>query len=222
MTSRTRLAALAALLTACAGTAGCNLVAPVFFIVAGPDKIEAAYKLDDDRSVVVFVEDPRSSMPRRALRVALLEAAESELLKNDLAETVVSGQAAMRTADNDPTAGDMTITELGRSVGADIVVWVTIDEFVRADMTRSVEPAVSMRVRVIDAANNAFLFPTAGPAAASGQAVVVRDAARQGTVSSASVAQSAAELAIAAKAGTAVVQLFYTHPVTEHAAERGF
>ncbi|MEM8757579.1 MAG: hypothetical protein AAGF47_07335 [Planctomycetota bacterium] len=55
---------------------GCNIVAPILFLVVGPDKIPAQHRLDDERTTVILVEDPRNLMPRRAARIALLEAAE--------------------------------------------------------------------------------------------------------------------------------------------------
>ena len=222
MTSRTdRLLLSCCLAALIAPLAACNIVAPIFFIVAGPEKIDAAYRLDKDRPTVIFVEDPRSQMPRRALRVSLLEAVEDELLNRGLVETVIGGQAAMRVADNDPSAGKMSVTEIGRAVGAEVVVWITVDSFIRADMTRNVEPAIRMRVRVVDTVEDTILFPTGNAQASVGQPVFVQDTVRRGTVASASGAQSTAELGIADKAGRAAAQLFYSYPVNDRIAERG-
>ncbi|MGP1272634.1 MAG: hypothetical protein ACTS22_04820 [Phycisphaerales bacterium] len=214
---KSRVLLTACLLGSAAALPGCNIVAPIFFIVAGPDKIPAAYKLDEDRSTVVFVDDPRNEMPRRALRVSLLEAVEDELLNRGLVETVVGGQAALRVADNDASAGKMSVTEIGRAVNAEVVIWITIDGFARADMARNVEPTIQFRVRVVDATNDTMLFPSGGGV---GQRVTVRETVRRGAVASSSGAQSSAELAIADKAGRSAAQLFYSHPVNDRIAER--
>ncbi|MEO1585014.1 MAG: hypothetical protein AAFR96_10655 [Planctomycetota bacterium] len=206
-----------ALVSALPFAGGCNIVAPLFFLVAGPDTYEAEHKLDDERATVVFIDDPRSRVPRRALRLEMLKAVEESLLSRGLVDTLLDGQAAMRVSDGDSTGGRMSITELGRTIGADIVVWVTVDEFVRPGVSGDTQPSASIRVRVVDAESNEVQFP-ADPA---GRPLRVSDAFRRGAVANAAGARSAAELAIASKAGGAAAQLFYEYPVTRRIADRG-
>ena len=78
MTSRTDvrptrliLCALLALFTF--SSTGCNYLGPIIFFIEGPPKIEAEYKLPKERTAVVLVDDPRSQIPRRAIRVAMIE-----------------------------------------------------------------------------------------------------------------------------------------------------
>lgn len=212
-----RFAVLAAGVLALAPLAGCNIAAPLFFIVAGPATFEAEHKLDRKRPTVVFVDDPRSQIPRRALRIEILNAVQDEILKKDLVDDLIDGQAAIRVADADSSAGQMSVTEVGRSAEAEVVVWVTVDRFVRPATTGDAQPSVSLRVRVVDALANSYEFP----ASPTGRAVVVSDTIRRGSVANAAGARSAAEIEIARKAGRAAAQLFYEHPVTEHAADRG-
>ncbi|MEM8757580.1 MAG: hypothetical protein AAGF47_07340 [Planctomycetota bacterium] len=127
----------------------------------------------------------------------------------------------MRLADADEADTGLSVTEIGRRMEAGVVVWVTIDSFARIDTSRNVEPSVGMRVRVVDADANEILFPDPASAVPSGYPVVVRESVRQGTVANSGGAQASAELQIADKAGRAVAQLFYTHPVTQRIADRG-
>ncbi|MEO0629300.1 MAG: hypothetical protein AAFY46_01050 [Planctomycetota bacterium] len=218
MNSRTsRALAVASILVAGASLAGCNIVAPLFFLVAGPETFEAEHKLDDKRPTVVFIDDPRSQIPRRALRIEILEAVQDEILRKGLVDDLIDGQAAIRVADADSSAGQMSVTEVGRAIDAEVVVWVTVDRFVRPVATGDTQPSVSLRVRVVDAVANSLDYP----GAQTGRVVVATDQVRRGAVANAAGARSAAEIEIAKKAGRAAAQLFYEHPVTEHVADRG-
>ena len=220
MTSRTdrRLirSALCAVLAVCTlASAGCNYLGPVIFFIEGPPKVEAEFKLPKERTAVVLIDDPRSQIPRRAIRVAMIEAAEKDILRKSLVKDLVSGQSALRVAQSDQTAGQMCVAEIGRAVESEVVIWATVDSFTRADVTRSQEPEVAFRVRVVDATNNEILWP--GDSA--GHRLVVTLTPRIGTVASDAGASTASELKLAQNAGQAIGQLFYQHLVREHMAE---
>ncbi len=217
MNLRTKPAVAAVLACSALALGGCNIVAPLFFIVAGPETFEAEHKLDEERTTVVFVDDPRSQLPRRALRLGLLEAVQDEMLRKNLVDDLLDGQAAIRVADADSSGGQMSVTELGRSIDADVVVWVTVDQFVRPTPTGDVQPSASLRVRVVDTEANTLLYPESP----TGRAVRVSDTIRRGAVANAAGARSAAEIAVANKAGIAAAQLFYEHEITQHVADRG-
>jgi hypothetical protein len=196
---------------------GCNIVAPLVVFIAGPGTVEPEHRLDASRSAVVLVEDPESRMPVRSHRLALIQAMEKRLLEKGLVGELVDGQQALRLADADTSGGRMPVSEIGKRLHADQVVWVTIDSFIRADMTQNIEPRIALRVRVIDSAADAVVYP-ADPA---GRMVVVSDSARRGSVSSATGAQNEIERKLAEKAGRAVVQLFYEYEVPQRLADTG-
>ncbi|GAB5495302.1 MAG: hypothetical protein Phyf2KO_03820 [Phycisphaerales bacterium] len=218
MISNTRKVILVlALLTGLAASHGCNILGPIYFFAVGPPEFDPEYKLEQEKTTVVFVDDPRSEIPRRAIRMAMIQAAESDLLERGLVDDLVSGQSALRVSQQDGTAGQMSVAEIGREVDCDIVIWATVDQFVRADMSRNQEPKVVYRVRVVDAENNQILWPT-DP---QGRKVEVTLNSRIGSVASDTGASTTAELQLGKNAGLALVQLFYEHLVTEHVAERG-
>lgn len=222
MTSRTDKwllrTALCALLAVCAVTStACNYLGPIIFFIEGPPKFDAEYKLPKDRTAVVLIDDPRSEIPRRAIRVAMIEATEKDILRKSLVKDLVSGQSALRVAQSDQSAGQMSVAEIGRAVESEIVIWATVDSFTRADVSRNQEPAVAMRVRVVDATNNEILWP----GDSSGHRLVATLTPRIGTVASDAGASSASELKLAQNAGQAIGQLFYEHLVSAHMAERG-
>lgn len=212
-----RTSTLATLAAALLGASGCNILAPLIVFAAGPGTVEPEHRLDTSRSAVVFVEDPESRMPVRSHRLALIEAMEKRLLEKGLVGELVDGQQALRLADADTSGGRMPVTEIGKRLRADQVVWVTVDSFVRADMTQNIEPRIALRVRIVDAAADALVYP-ADPA---GREIVVSNSARRGSVSSASGAQNELERKLAEKAGRAVVQLFYEYEVPQRLADTG-
>ena len=209
--------ACTALAIGCVVQSGCNYVGPLIFFIEGPPKVEAEFKLPKERTAVVFIDDPRSEIPRRAIRVAMTEATEQDILRKSLVKDLVSGQSALRVAQADQSAGQMSVAEIGRSVESEIVIWATVDGFTRADVTRSQEPKVALRVRVVDASNNEVLWPDES----AGHRMVVTLTPRIGTVASDAGASTASEIKLANNAGKAIGQLFYQHLVSEHMAERG-
>lgn len=218
MTSTTRRfwCALAGLLLLLPAT-GCNILGPIYFFAVGPPEFDPEYKLEKDRTTVVFVDDPRSEIPRRAIRVAMIQSAEDDILRKSLVTDLVSGQSALRVSQSDQSAGQMSVAEIGRAVESDVVIWATVDSFTRADVTQNQEPRISFRVRVVDASDNKVLWPP-DPA---GRMLEVTLTPRIGSVANDSGARTTAELQLGKNAGLAIGQLFYEHLVSEHAAERG-
>lgn len=196
---------------------GCNIIAPIYYFAVGPPEYDPEYKLDKDKTTVVFVDDPRSEIPRRAIRIAMIQSAEEDILRKSLVKDLVSGQSALRVAQTDKSAGQMSVAEIGRAVESDVVIWATIDSFVRADTTRNQEPRITFRVRLVDASNNEVLWPP-DPA---GRRLEVTLTPRIGTVANDSGAGMTAELQLGRNAGLALGQLFYEHLVTDHMAESG-
>lgn len=212
-----KLVVLLILLAGITAASGCNVLGPIYFFAVGPPEFDREYKLEKDKTTVIFVDDPRSEIPRRAIRLAMIQSAESDLLDRGLVNDLVSGQSALRVSQQDESAGQMSVAEIGRELDSDIVIWASVDQFIRADMSRNQEPKIVYRVRVVDAANNEVLWPT-DP---QGRKLEVTLNSRIGSVASDTGASTTAELQLGKNAGLAIVQLFYEHLVTEHIAERG-
>ena len=131
--------------------AACNIVAPIGYLVHGPEKIPAAYELDPKRSTVVFIDDSRASvLPSRAVRRKIGEAAESVLLNDADIEKVISSQDVMAVADREKYSKQMGIVELGEAVGADVIVYVTMETFEIVQEEANFTPKASARIRVVD------------------------------------------------------------------------
>lgn len=218
MISVTKKLCMLALFGAClVAMPGCNILGPIYYFAVGPPKFEAQYKLPKDKTAVIFVDDPRSEIPRRAIRLAMIESAESDLLDKGLVGDLVSGQSALRVSQMDHSSGQMSVAEIGREVDSEVVIWATVDQFIRADMARNQEPRIVYRVRVVDATNNEVLWPPEP----QGHRLEVTLSSRIGSVASDTGASTTAELQLGKNAGLALSQIFYEHLVTQHVAERG-
>ncbi len=206
---RTRgMAALTALAAAgpLAVLAGCNIVGPAFVLIHGPEKIPAAYTLDKERSAVIFVDDRANNMPRRALRITLSAEAERLILKEELVKEMISGQSALAAAGAERDGSLLSIADVGRSVSADQVIYVSIDEFTLSPDGQSFLPSISMRVKVVDAINDKRLWPEDR----NGHPLNVRLKAK-GIIPSSSTERAKAEDDLARAAGEALAQLFFKH-----------
>lgn len=186
---------------------GCNIVAPVYLAIHGPPKTPAAYTLDKERTAVVFVDDRANRMPRRALRVSMAAEAERAMLQQGAVKDMISGQSAIQTAAADPEGQPASIAQVGRSIGAQQVVYATVDAFSLSPDGQTFAPYVTLRVKVIDAVKDERLWPEDK----RGHPVQVQLPPRQGTSPATSTEITRAENELATAAGLAVARLFFKH-----------
>lgn len=139
---------------------GCNIVAAGGYLAYGPPKVSAQYELPD-RKMVVFVDDRANRLPRSRLRREIAMSTTEELVnKQELITTAISPDAAIRAASAADIAGELlTIDEIGRSVGAEMVIYITIDAFSVTSADSMPRPICLMRVKVIDAMTGERMFP---------------------------------------------------------------
>lgn len=144
--------------------AGCNIVGPVAYLIEGPPTVDAVYELDKERITVIFIDDRLNRAPRRSLRIVAAEKAEQVLMEKKIlpSEKVITTRAIMRQATQEQFTKPMTIAELGRSVGAEVVIYLTIDSWSLSSDGVVLSPTVTGRVKIIDATNDTRLWPPDG------------------------------------------------------------
>lgn len=202
---------LALLLAAAALTsAGCNIVAPIFYLVHGPEKVKKVYTLDEKKTAVVFVDDRQSKIPRRALRVAIGEQAEKTLLREKVVKDMVMSQSALLAAGQDKQGKPISIAEIGQAVKADIVIYVAVDQFTLTQDGQSFDPFAQLRVKVIDVAADKRLWPED----AKGYPLPIKVDAKQGMLPTTTAARYQAEDELAKEVGLQLAGLFYSHEPT--------
>lgn len=138
----------------------CNIVAPIGYLVHGPEKIEAVYDLDPTKTTVVFIDDTRSSvLPSRSVRTKIGEAAEAVLLNDAKIARMIASKDVMAVADREKYSRQMGIVELGEAVKADVIIYVTMDSFALVQETENYRPISACRIRVVDVKEKKQIFP---------------------------------------------------------------
>jgi hypothetical protein len=152
--------ALAAAALIAAGS-GCNIVGAAFVVARGKPKIPPSFVLDENRRTVVLIDDLSNRVPRRSLRDLVGQTVDAELLENGVIAqgSLVSSISARRAAAADSPDDRMSAVDVGRRVGADVVVFVTMTGWTLQREPGTLSPAASMLVRVIDASENQLLWP---------------------------------------------------------------
>lgn len=189
------------------GAGACNIVAPAYLLIHGPEKIPAQHELDKERTAVVFVDDRGNQFPRRAMRLTLASEAESLILGKGLVKDMISAQSALSAAGGDRGNDLVSIAEIGRSVGADQVIYVSIDRFTLSPDGQLFEPSLLMRVKVIDATNDRRVWPEDK----AGYTLLARVGTKTGTVPTSTTERAKAEDEVARAAGADLGRLFFKH-----------
>ncbi|MCC6429166.1 MAG: hypothetical protein IT435_20390 [Phycisphaerales bacterium] len=211
-----------AVLTAAAGLSlgaaliagGCNIASAVFYVVHGPDaKIPPKFELPRDKSTVVFVDDRNSKLPSRDLREMIASATGQVLMEKGAVNDLIDSRSAIAAASKDRFGSPMTISEIGRAVSADIVVYVTIDSFSLSRDGQTVAPSTAMRIKVIDAITEKRLWPEEP----EGYALGVQSPPKQGTLSNSPGEMYNVRQEAASRAGLGVAQLFVEYIAREAA-----
>lgn len=203
---RIRWVALA-LVAPIATAAGCNYIGPAIFLIHGPTKTPAQYELDPERPTVVFVDDLSNRVPKRSLRLVIAQEAEKALLSEGALTDVIQAKDAMAAATADRYDKPMPVTEIGRSVKADVVIYASVEEFTLSADRQTFLPYARLRVKVIDAKDDTRLWPKEG----DGYIIQVRANVKQGSAPTTLSAQSTVEDELAHMAGLDVARLFFKH-----------
>lgn len=195
---------LAPLLTAPA----CNIVGPALYVAHGPDKVKALFELPKERTAVVFVDDRQSYLPRRTLRQVIADQATKDLLGAKVVTKMVEPRGVLAASTADQPGFPTDIITLGKSVGADLVVYVTVDGFSLSPDRQSYNPSARVRVKVVDGVDEKGRV---WPEDLRGHPLDVIMGERAGAMPDSPATIIAAEDRLGAEVGQRVAELFYSH-----------
>lgn len=128
---------------------GCNIVAPAYVLIHGPEKTPAVYKLDEKKPTVILVDDLSSVLPARSLRTTIAGRASQELLNEKAVESVIDAKAIQALMMRDSATSPTPIATLGRQVQAQQVIHVSMDRFALSPDGATYQPFADARVKVI-------------------------------------------------------------------------
>lgn len=137
---------------------GCNLVGAGTYLIHGPAKDPAQYTLPQ-KTIVVFIDDRANVMPRSRLIQQTALRATNELLKvAKVVPAALDPATISREAARETTGRLMAIDEIGRKVGAGVVIYAVPRKFSLAD-ERGPVPSCILDVKVIDCETGERLWP---------------------------------------------------------------
>lgn len=214
--SSSKPAALSLLLLFGVFLPACDEAAAVAILVSGPPKNEALFELDKRKTTTILVEDGSEQQPiSRAHRASIAKVAEELLVKKADLKDMVSGASALRAASGDRNGKRLTISEIGRSLKADVVIHVFVKRLSITPDGATLQPVVDMDVRVVDARTGQRLWPLSqGP-----HRVRARQGAKPSTLPPPSK-RGGLESEAARWAGHVVAELFYKHDAATAANKR--
>lgn len=204
-----RAIALACAALALLTFAGCNVVAPFAYLVEGPPKVPARHQLDPDRATVIFIDDLENNLPRRSLSDMTGRIAEETLLRQGIVSSdyLITNRAARQVAAADTSANRTSIVDVGRAVGAEVVVYVDIESFGLTAANAQLAPEARARVKVLDAASNERIWPTSD----DGHPLVAQTNTRPEFAVISRDERYRIEEVLANELGTELARLFFEH-----------
>ena len=187
--------------------AGCNIIGPAAYFITGPAKTKKQYTLDPKRPTVVFVDDRGNRVPRRAVRNLIAQTADKALLSEGVVKDLISSDSAALAAGQDRTAKPIPISQIGRDVKADVVIYATVDMFTLSADGQSLSPQAIIRVKVIDAVEDKRLWPPQP----QGAVLTVRSNVKTTDMPQSTADRNKLEDELAKLAGDEIAWLFYDH-----------
>ena len=138
---------MASLLSSCAAIAW-----PVAALTP-PQKIKPLYTLPADKKVLVFVDDVQSPVSFPPVKRDLAEAIGRELLAQKVAAATIPYERVLDLMAAEKKFNDLGVANVGRKVGADVVLYVEIRSFKLREQEGSPlwEGQISTSIRVVDA-----------------------------------------------------------------------
>jgi hypothetical protein len=122
------------------------------YVFTPKQKVDAVYDLPTGKKVMVFVDDVRKPVTYEAIKGDLTEQINRELMDNKLASEIVPYQDILKLMSSEPNFYRMPIGSAGLKLGADLVLYVHIDEFHLRDdeMVPIWQGRMGASVRVVD------------------------------------------------------------------------
>jgi hypothetical protein len=143
----------------------CAVVAFVAAKFTPPEKVEPEYAVPKGKTILIFVDDMLSPLTYPPLKAELSRMIGEELVKNEVAAKVVPYDRLADLASSTPAFNSLAVGEIGQKLGADLVLYVQIDEFDLRDPSAPQlwKGHLQVTVRLVDVAKGR-LWPTDRPA----------------------------------------------------------
>ena len=203
-------------------TAGCNVVAPIVYLIEGPPSRDAEFILPQVRTVV-FVDDRRNiiRLNARGLRQRMADTLTQELLDRKLLTDMILPRDAMGLAQSRDRHGDLlSVEEIARGIGAEQLIYVRVMSFTESADGMSPNPAASVEVRIMDVASRTWVYPSSEVGDSVRPVQVVLPEFDPQSVQTTS-ARLQLHQALADAMAVQIAKLFYKHEIKELGSRLG-
>lgn len=206
MSTPLRAILVAAAAVTLAVTAGCNILGPIFLVAHGPPRVPALYELPRERPTVVLIDDPDNRIGSRQFRIEMAKVVEERLLAKQKVRTMIASEQLTRVLARERVEDRLTIGEIGRAVGAEVVIWVGVQSFELLQDSENIAPRASLRIKVLDVTGEKRLWPDELPH----HDLVVAMPRRAGAAPETASERRRLLSELAQYSGRAIAELFYT------------
>ncbi len=137
------------------------MIGAAYVIAHGPEKIQAKCELDPARKTVILIDDLSNRVPRRSLRDQIGRSADETLLTEKVINEgmLISADSARRAAASDSVENRMSAVDVGRRLGADVIIYVTMTGWTLHREPGVISPAATAEIKVLDCVDNQRLWP---------------------------------------------------------------
>jgi hypothetical protein len=189
----------------------CNIVGGAALVIMGPEKVQKLYDLDRTRPTVVFVDDRASRLPNRTVRRQIGMTAEQVLAAEGKIKTMISSQDMLALTERERYGTPLGIAEMGEAVGAEVVVYVTMDSFTLTADGENYVPEATGRVKVIDVKTKRRLWPPEDGSLEEWHPLTITAPQKQGSPPRSTSERIGAQQSLAERFGKGVAYLFIKH-----------
>lgn len=194
--------------------AGCG-AAGWFATLLPPDKIEAKFEFPKDKTVVVIVDDPNHLVNFSPVKFELARQLNKQFVEHEISQDVIPPEDVMRLITVTPNFKRLSNAEIGKKLGADVVVNIQIKRFrlKDADYSQIWHGKLQTAVRVVDV-KKGRLWPN--DSIAGYQSKVIETPRMEGNPSPQFEVKMAK--AMATDMADVIAKYFYKHPGRPHDA----
>jgi hypothetical protein len=128
-TARMKAVMLILSLAAAVLLAGCIVPLTLAEMLFPKSKVEAKFKLPPEKTVLVFPDDMTKPVNYPPVKRALAQKLNELLMEKKLAAAVVEHDKLMDLRKAQPDFNRLSVATVGRRLGADLVIYVDIEEF---------------------------------------------------------------------------------------------